>query len=134
MVMHLQTLVAALSKRFPVGSTRIALCRIVFLAACMGGIAGLSAQQAPQGDVPGELHVLVGRTLVINSPTPLIRISIADPAIAEALVISPTQVQINGKVPGAVSLVLWDERNQSQAFDLFVDLDILSISQNLRAA
>ena len=132
--MHLQTLVAALSKRFPLGCGRSALCWIVILAGCMGSIAGLSAQQAPQGDVPGELHVLVGRTLVINSPTPLIRISIADPAIAEALVISPTQVQINGKVPGAVSLVLWDETNQNQTFDLFVDLDILSISQNLRAA
>ncbi|MGH9783029.1 MAG: pilus assembly protein N-terminal domain-containing protein, partial [Terriglobia bacterium] len=68
------------------GCRRIALCCVVFLAGCIGGIRSLSAQQAPQGDVPGELHVLVGRTLVINSPTPLIRISIADPAIAEALV------------------------------------------------
>ncbi|MGH9782931.1 MAG: type II and III secretion system protein family protein [Terriglobia bacterium] len=132
--MHLQTLVAGPSQRFPAGRRHIAFCWIVLLAWCMGSIRGLSAQQAPQGDVPGELHVLVGRTLVLNSPTPLIRISIADPAIAEALVISPTQVQINGRVPGAVSLVLWDETNQSQTFDLYVDLDILSISQNLRGA
>ena len=93
----------------------------------------LSAQQPVQtGEAPGELHMLVGRSLVINSPIRLARVSVADPTIADAIILTPTQIQINGKVPGAVSLVLWDEADQSQTFDLFVDLDILGISQRVR--
>ncbi|MBI2818458.1 MAG: pilus assembly protein N-terminal domain-containing protein, partial [Acidobacteria bacterium] len=99
----------------------------------LGVSALLPAQQALQtGEAPGELHMLVGRSLVINSPERLARVSVADPNIADAIILNPNQIQINGKIPGAVSLVLWDESNQSQTFDLFVDLDILGISQRVR--
>lgn len=105
---------------------------LTVLLAALAGALSLGAQEPAQGDAPGELHVLVGRSLVINSPAPIIRVSIANPAIADALVVSPTQVQINGKLPGAVSLVLWYENEQTQTFDLFVDLDILATTQNIR--
>lgn len=85
----------------------------------------------PQPGGPEELHLLVGRSLVISSPVRLKRVSIADPSIADALLVSPNQLLINGKVAGAVSLVLWDEFDQSQTFDLFVDLDILDVSRKI---
>ena len=81
---------------------------------------------------PGVLHLLVGRSLVITSPARIMRVSIADPNIADAIIISPTQILINGKTAGGVSLVMWDENNQSQTFELFVDLDILDVSQKIR--
>jgi pilus assembly protein CpaC len=93
-----------------------------------------SAQQAAQQAPPGELHLLVGRSLVLTSPTPLTRVSVADPAVADALVVTPTQVLVNGKEAGAVSLVLWDENGQSQSFDVYVDLDVTAIAQKVREA
>src|SRR6516164_4927137 len=57
-----------------------------------------SAQQpqnvssAPESNEPQTLHLLVGRSLVISSPTRIKRVSLADPDIAEAIVVSPTQV------------------------------------------
>ncbi len=87
----------------------------------------------PQEGAPAErLHLLVGRSLVISSPVRVKRLSIADPAIVDAIVISPTQILLNGKAPGGVSLVLWDEADQSQTFEVFVDLDILGLSHKLR--
>ena len=79
-----------------------------------------------------RLHLLVGRSLVISTPVRIKRISIADPAIIDAIIIKPTQILLNGKVPGGVSLVLWDEADQSQTFEVFVDLDILGLSQKIR--
>jgi pilus assembly protein CpaC len=49
---------------------------------------------------------------------------VADPAIVDALVVSPNQILINGKSGGVSSLVIWDETGESQAYDVFVDLDI----------
>ena len=73
----------------------------------------------------------MGRSLVITSPTRIRHVSLADPAIAEAIVVSPYQVLLNGKAPGGVSLLLWDEANQSQAFEVSVDIDVLSLTQKI---
>src|SRR5262245_54744178 len=80
---------------------------------------------------PQTLHLLVGRSLVITSPSRIKRVSLADPDIAEALVVSPTQVLVNGKKPGGVSLLVWDESDQSQAFEVSVDIDVLGLSQKI---
>jgi pilus assembly protein CpaC len=86
--------------------------------------------QAAEG--PQSLHLLVGRSLVITSPTRIKRVSLADSTIAEALVVSPLQVVLNGKTPGTVSLLLWDENEQNQIFEVTVDVDILSLSEKIR--
>ena len=96
-----------------------------------------AVQQAPaqtaaaESEGPQTLHLLVGRSLVISSPTKIKRVSLADPTIAEAIVVSPFQVLVNGKTPGGVSLLLWDEADQSQAFEVSVDIDILGLTQKI---
>jgi|SRR5579859_7894587 len=89
------------------------------------------ASQGQDSSEPQTLHLLVGRSLVITSPTRIKRVSLADPEIAEAIVVSPTQVLVNGKKPGGVSLLLWDEADQSQAFEVSVDIDVLGLSQKI---
>jgi pilus assembly protein CpaC len=90
-----------------------------------------AANQAQDSSEPQALHLLVGRSLVITSPSRIKRVSLADPDIAEALVVSPTQVLVNGKKPGGVSLLIWDETDQSQAFEVSVDIDVLGLSQKI---
>ncbi len=85
-----------------------------------------------ESEAPQTLHLLVGRSIVISSPTRIKRVSLADPNIAEAIVVSPNQVLVNGKTPGGVSLLLWDESDQSQAFEVSVDIDVLGLSQKIR--
>src|SRR5579862_888727 len=89
------------------------------------------ATQGQDSPEPQTLHLLVGRSLVITSPSRIKRVSLADPDIAEALVVSPTQVLVNGKKPGGVSLLIWDETDQSQAFEVSVDIDVLGLSQKI---
>jgi pilus assembly protein CpaC len=93
--------------------------------------APAAVNQAEESEGPQTLHLLVGRSLVITSPSRIKRVSLADPNIAEAIVISPTQVLLNGKTPGGVSLLLWDEAGQSQAFEVSVDIDVLGLSQKI---
>ena len=89
------------------------------------------ASQTSSAESAQTLHVLVGRSLVITSATRIKRVSLADPAIAEAIVVSPTQVLLNGKAPGGVSLIIWDESGQSQAFEVSVDIDVMGLSQKI---
>lgn len=98
--------------------------------------APASSPQTPSGtqgesEAPQTLHLLVGRSIVISSPARIKRVSLADPNIAEAIVVSPTQVLVNGRTPGGVSLIIWDESDQSQAFEVSVDIDVLGLSQKI---
>lgn len=91
--------------------------------------AGQPGPGAPSADV---LHVLVGRSLVITSQSRIIRLSVADPAVVDALAVSPNQILISGKAPGVSSLVMWDESGQSQTFDTYVDIDVSEVAAKIR--
>jgi pilus assembly protein CpaC len=90
--------------------------------------ATLPAQnQAAQGSAP--LRVMVGKSLLINTTERLRRISITDPAIAWAQVITPTQILVHGRSPGEISLLIWDESERSRSFDLRVDVDVSACAE-----
>jgi pilus assembly protein CpaC len=90
-----------------------------------------ATQTSQQSTEPQVLHLLVGRSLIITSPTRIKRVSLADPNIADVDVVTPYQVVVNGKAPGGVSLILWDETGQSQSFEVSVDIDVLGLTQKI---
>ena len=88
-----------------------------------------SAQGVTAGAAP--LRVMVGKSLLINTTERLKRVSVTDPSVADALVVTPTQVLVNGLSPGEVSLLIWDELERSRSFDLRVDVDITAASEEM---
>jgi len=80
----------------------------------------------PQGSAP--LRVMVDKSLLINTTERLKRISVTDPTVAYATVITPTQILVHGRSPGEVSLLIWDELERSRSFDLRVDVDVSAAS------
>jgi pilus assembly protein CpaC len=117
------------------GGARAEQTKAAALAAVTQGTpatqAGAPAAAPNQEPGTHTLHLLVGRSLVLTSPTPIKRVSVADPNIVEAVVVSPYQVLLNGKSPGGVSLLIWDETDQSQTFEVSVDIDILSLNEKI---
>jgi len=88
----------------------------------------LPSQSAPpQGSAP--LRVMVNKSLLINTTERLKRISVTDPTVAYATVITPTQILVHGRSPGEVSLLIWDELERSRSFDLRVDVDVSACAE-----
>lgn len=87
----------------------------------------LPAQSQAQGSAP--LRVMVGKSLLINTTERLKRISVTDPNIAFAQVITPTQILVHGKTPGEISLLIWDQLERSRSFDLRVDVDVSACAE-----
>jgi pilus assembly protein CpaC len=71
---------------------------------------------------------MVDKSLLINTTERLKRISVTDPSVAYATVITPTQILVHGRSPGEVSLLIWDELERSRSFDLRVDVDVSAAS------
>ncbi|MFY9673285.1 MAG: type II and III secretion system protein family protein [Terriglobales bacterium] len=86
---------------------------------------------APENSGAAPLRVMVGKSLLINTTERLKRVSVTDPAVADALVVTPTEVLVNGLAPGETSLLIWDELERSRSFDLRVDVDITAASEEI---
>src|SRR5712692_1806275 len=72
---------------------------------------------------------MVDKSLLINTTERLKRISVTDPSVAYATVITPTQILVHGRAPGEVSLLIWDELERSRSFDLRVDVDVSAAAE-----
>src|SRR6185503_9833784 len=92
---------------------------------------GTASVNLPAPQEPVQLRVLVGKSVVLNSPQILRRVSVSDPTIAAAVTISPTQVLLNGLTAGKTSLILWNEQDRPTAYDLNVELDVVGLRDTI---
>jgi pilus assembly protein CpaC len=112
----------------------------------LSGLAGAAQQQpAPKGPdasaqaPPSEsqgsapLRVLVGKSILINTTERIKRVSVTDAAIADPIVVAPTQILVHGRSAGEVSLLIWDELDRSRNFDLRVDVDVTAAAEEEKA-
>ncbi|RPH78344.1 MAG: type II and III secretion system protein family protein, partial [Candidatus Rokuibacteriota bacterium] len=72
---------------------RAALTLALAVAILLGASAPATAQE------PGlvRLDLTIGKSQVINLKDPFNRVSVANPAIADAFVVTPTQILVHGK-------------------------------------
>jgi pilus assembly protein CpaC len=93
------------------------------------GSIGVAAQQ--QGDI-GRVSLTAGRSMVLQTDFDITRIAITDPAIADAVVVQPREVLIDGKAAGTVSLIIWGT-GQRRQYDVVVDPGVSTLEQRLLA-
>ena len=74
-------------------------------------------QQQTSPNEGDTVHVLVGKSVLVNVQSPMTRVLSSNPTVVETLATSPTQVVVEGKAAGASSLILWDEAGRSQVLE-----------------
>jgi len=80
------------------------------------------------------VNVLVGQSRVINFDRPVGRFSVSNPEIAEAVLVTPDQVLVNGKGSGQVNFIAWEQTGgQFLVFDVFVRANLSLIDSQIRA-
>jgi pilus assembly protein CpaC len=79
------------------------------------------------------ISVSKGASALLVNPLPIQRFSIGEPTIAEALVLSPTEVLINGKALGTTTLFVWDNTSQVRVYSVEVTADAPALQRYLRA-
>src|SRR5947207_5091891 len=87
-------------------------------------------QSSPQQNVSSEgqaLHILVGKSVVVNVQAPITRVLSSNPSVIETLATSPTEIVVEGRAAGSSSLILWDQSGRSQMLDVIVDVDVAGL-------
>lgn len=79
-----------------------------------------------------RLDLGVGKSKVLDTPMPIKRASLANPEIADTVVLSPTQIYLTGKTVGVTSLTLWQDNGKMFAtFDVVVSPDLTRLKESL---
>ncbi len=83
---------------------------------------------------PQTLHLLLGRSLFINTVERMRRVYISNPNVLDSLTASPTQLVITAKAAGSSSVVLWNELGKSSMYTVLADLDVAGLNDSLAQA
>jgi pilus assembly protein CpaC len=77
-----------------------------------------------------KLFGIVGKSVVLKSPRPIKRVSLVSSEIADVMVLTPLQIYLTGKAPGATHVTVWGEDEKVMAvFDLEVSPDISRLKE-----
>lgn len=106
--------------------------------------AGAASAQAPptapppaaqvQAPAPGFERVVLtaGRSTVLATDFDITRIAVTNPAVADAVVVQPREILIDGKTAGTVSLIIWGVASRAQ-YDVVVEQSVTTLQQKLQA-
>ena len=103
----------------------------VLLVVSGGGLAAAPAAQEPQTPSIKRVPLTAGRSTVITTDFDISRIAVTNPAVADAVVVQPREILIDGKSSGTVSLIVWGP-SQREQYDLVVDQGVTGLQQQLQ--
>ena len=79
-----------------------------------------------------KVSLTAGRSIVVPTTIDITRIAITNSDIADAVVVQPREILIDGKKAGTVSLIVWSTTDRAQ-YDVVVEPAITALEQQLQA-
>jgi pilus assembly protein CpaC len=83
-------------------------------------------------DEPGPVRLLVGRSAVIDVGTPISRVSLTSSDVADAMVTSSQQLLVNGKMPGTISMFVWERTGAIHKYEIVVQRDLARLNDQMK--
>jgi pilus assembly protein CpaC len=81
---------------------------------------------------PNSVRLTVGRSTLVDIGAPISRVSLTSADVADALVTSPTQLLVHGKLPGAISMFVWNRGGSVKRFEIVVQRDLAALNEQMR--
>src|SRR5438270_8676317 len=98
---------------------------MVGLAAVLAAITLAAAQTTTTAETrqPREIPLLTGRGELLRFDKDLTKVAVAEPKIADAVVISPREVMVNAKGAGRTTVVIWLGDSEPLQYNVNVSAD-----------
>jgi pilus assembly protein CpaC len=112
-------------------SAALAVLSVAQSAMAQNAVSGSFANPAKEST---QINVLVGQSRVINFDRAIGRFSVSNPEVADAVLVAPDQVLVNGKAFGQVNFIAWEKSGgEFIVFDVFVRANLSLIDSQIRA-
>src|SRR6476659_10159004 len=101
-------------------------------AASFSGSPAIVAGPAAMAPDATDIDLLVGRSTILNVGSPITRVSLTVPDVADAMVTSPQQLLIHGKTPGTISMFVWDRSGGIKTYEVNVRRDLKQLVEQVQ--
>jgi pilus assembly protein CpaC len=105
------------------------LAAVLFLFSATPSLAG--DQGPPETQQPRKLQMVTGKSVIIKTEEPVKRVSLADPAVASLILLSPLEIYVTAKAAGTTNMILWQDSQVVAIYDLEVTYDISRLKQKI---
>src|ERR1017187_917747 len=80
------------------------------------------------------LHVVVGRSIFVNTVDRMRRVYVSNPAAIETVTPTPRDLVITAKAAGTSTVILWSESGTATVYTVLADLDVAGLTESLAQA
>ena len=94
-------------------------------------LSASAAQVAQAPPAVARIRLTAGRSTVLTTDFDITRIAVTNPAIADAVVVQPREILVDGKGSGTVSLIIWGAGRREQ-YDVVVEQEVGNLQQQLQ--
>jgi pilus assembly protein CpaC len=98
----------------------------------IGGVSVSAAQEPVVTSADQAIRLSAGRSTVLTAEFDVTRIAITNPEIADAVVVQPREILIDGKAAGTVTLIVWGAAARRQ-YDVIVEPGVSTLEQRLQS-
>jgi pilus assembly protein CpaC len=87
-------------------------------------LIAVAAPRTVWADDASSVKLLVGRSTVVDVGSAIARVSLTSADIADAVVTSSSQLLVNGKMPGTISMYVWERSGGLRRYEIVVQRDL----------
>lgn len=101
-------------------------------AAALAAVLTLAAAPALCQGGPEEIRVMLGRSVVIDYPEDVSRISTSNPEVVDYVPVSTREILLHAKGVGSATLVVWAKSGQRNFYNVNVEMNLEPLRKLLR--
>jgi len=105
------------------------LAAVLFLFSAAPSLAG--DYGPPETQQPRKLHLVTGKSVILKTEEPVKRVSLADPAVASFILLSPLEIYVTAKAAGTTNMILWQDSQIAAIYDMEVTYDVSRLKQKI---
>jgi len=99
---------------------------VLILLIAVAGTRLVIADDAP------AVKLLVGRSTIVDVGSAIARVSLTSADVADAVVTSANQLLVNGKMPGTISMYVWERTGGLHRYEITVQRDMAHLNEQLK--
>ncbi len=91
----------------------------------------LLTDSAGPAEVAPAMSLVIGKSTLLRLPSPIARISVGNPSVADVTLISPRELYLLGKTYGSTNVILWGRDGATTIIDVSVSIDASALQSRL---
>lgn len=110
----------------------LSVCNLAFVASAAAAIpAPVTSSTTPETAKHSSMSIAAGKSRIYKSSQAATRVSVADTAVADVMLLNPNEIYVLAKKSGSTNIFIWHDQDRMSVIDVNVGVDTASVRDML---